>query len=85
LSHLYAKTIILPRQARDEHRENSKKDRFSLDYLRLALAVDGAAARAVLGRVSDGKCADCAERNVSVVRRAREDLATIIEEGQLGV
>jgi hypothetical protein len=27
LSHLYIKTIILPRQARDKHRENSKKDR----------------------------------------------------------
>jgi hypothetical protein len=24
LSHLYAKTMILPRQARDKHRENSK-------------------------------------------------------------
>ena len=28
LSHLYNKTIILPRQARDKHRENSKKARF---------------------------------------------------------
>jgi hypothetical protein len=28
LSHLYIKTIILPRQARDKHRENSKKDFF---------------------------------------------------------
>jgi hypothetical protein len=26
LSHFYIKTIILPRQARDKHRENSKKD-----------------------------------------------------------
>jgi hypothetical protein len=26
LSHLYIKTMILPRQARDKHRENSKKD-----------------------------------------------------------
>jgi hypothetical protein len=26
LSHLCIKTIILPRQARDKHRENSKKD-----------------------------------------------------------
>jgi hypothetical protein len=26
LSHLYIKTIILPRQARDKHRQNSKKD-----------------------------------------------------------
>jgi hypothetical protein len=26
LSHLYIKTIILPRQAQDKHRENSKKD-----------------------------------------------------------
>ena len=30
LSHLYIKCIILPRQARDEHRENSKKVPFSL-------------------------------------------------------
>jgi hypothetical protein len=29
LSHLYIKTIILPRQARDKHRENSKKWPFS--------------------------------------------------------
>ena len=28
LSHSYIKTIFLPRQARDEHRENSKTDRF---------------------------------------------------------
>jgi hypothetical protein len=26
LSHLYIKTNILPRQARDEHRESSKRD-----------------------------------------------------------
>jgi len=26
LSHLYIKTNILPRQARDKHRENSKKE-----------------------------------------------------------
>ena len=25
-SHLYIETLILPRQARDKHRENSKKD-----------------------------------------------------------
>jgi hypothetical protein len=28
--HLYIKCIILPRQARDKHRENSKKVPFSL-------------------------------------------------------
>jgi hypothetical protein len=28
LSHLYIKCIFLPRQARDKHRENSKKARF---------------------------------------------------------
>ena len=28
LSHLYIKTIILPRQARDKHRENSQKRAF---------------------------------------------------------
>jgi hypothetical protein len=26
LSHFYIKTIVLPRQARDKHRENTKKD-----------------------------------------------------------
>jgi hypothetical protein len=26
--HLYIKTIFLPRQARDKHRENQKRDRF---------------------------------------------------------
>eukprot|EP01046_Picozoa_sp_COSAG06_P030536 COSAG06_NODE_2906_length_6112_cov_6.320971_7_plen_63_part_00 len=30
LRHLYKKCIILPRQARDDHRENSKKVPFSL-------------------------------------------------------
>jgi hypothetical protein len=30
LSHLYIKTNILPRQARDKHRENSKKGPFFL-------------------------------------------------------
>jgi hypothetical protein len=33
LSHLYIKINILPRQARDEHRENSKKVPFSLRVL----------------------------------------------------
>jgi hypothetical protein len=33
LSHLYIKINILPRQARDEHRENSKKVPFSLREL----------------------------------------------------
>eukprot|EP01046_Picozoa_sp_COSAG06_P038221 COSAG06_NODE_4392_length_4305_cov_1.890157_5_plen_106_part_00 len=28
LRHLYIKMIVLPRQARDKHRENSKKDAF---------------------------------------------------------
>ena len=28
LSHLYTKMLILPKQARDKHSENSKKDRF---------------------------------------------------------
>jgi hypothetical protein len=31
-SHLYIKCIILPRQARDKHRENSKKCRFLAGY-----------------------------------------------------
>ena len=33
LSHLYIKCIILPRQARDKHRENSKKGRFLAERL----------------------------------------------------
>jgi gluconate kinase len=33
LRHLYIKCIILPRQARDDHRENSKKVPFSLSSL----------------------------------------------------
>ena len=28
LSHLYIKMLILPRQARDKHKENSKQDAF---------------------------------------------------------
>jgi hypothetical protein len=35
LSHLYIKMLILPRQARDKHRENSKRDRFVAQYLPL--------------------------------------------------
>ena len=31
LSHLYIKMLILPRQARDKHKENSKKDAFLQD------------------------------------------------------
>eukprot|EP01046_Picozoa_sp_COSAG06_P089781 COSAG06_NODE_36141_length_451_cov_0.732955_1_plen_45_part_10 len=31
LRHLYVKMIILPRQARDKHRKNSEKGRFSQD------------------------------------------------------
>ena len=34
LSHLYIKGIILPRQARDKHRKNSKKVPFSRRMLR---------------------------------------------------
>ena len=35
LSNLYAKTIILPRQARDKHRENSKDDGGRTNVLKL--------------------------------------------------
>jgi CRP-like cAMP-binding protein len=35
LSHLYIKMLILPRQARDKHRENSKKGPFSCRAVRL--------------------------------------------------
>ena len=38
LSHLYTETIIMPRQAPDKHRENSKKDRVSLGYIPVNLA-----------------------------------------------
>jgi hypothetical protein len=43
LSHLYIKCIILPRQARDKHRENSKKVPFSLsnDRFRTDFAAAG--------------------------------------------
>jgi hypothetical protein len=41
LSHLYIKTNILPRQARDEHRENSKKRPF-FSYLRVRAVHCGA-------------------------------------------
>ena len=37
LSHLYIKCIILPRQARDKHRENSKKGRFLQRFARLTV------------------------------------------------
>ena len=49
------------------------------DYLALAHAVDAVSTRAVLRRVSDGACASCAERNLTVIRGAREALAMIIE------
>jgi hypothetical protein len=46
LSHLYIKTNILPRQARDKHRENSKKVRFSSPVvMRTALRSQGSVAR----------------------------------------
>jgi hypothetical protein len=38
LSHLYIKTIILPRQARDKHRENSKKNGVFLRWQQLRRA-----------------------------------------------
>ena len=40
LSHLYIKMMILPRQARDKHRENSKKDRFVAAFERWACQSD---------------------------------------------
>jgi len=40
LSHLYIKCIILPRQPRDKHRENSKNDRFLAEYSHLDAATD---------------------------------------------
>jgi hypothetical protein len=46
LSHLYTKCIILPRQARDKHRENSKKCRF----LAALCAVGGGGRRSVCCR-----------------------------------
>ena len=38
LSHLYIETIILPRQARDKHRENSKKDAVFRTFASIAWA-----------------------------------------------
>jgi alpha-D-xyloside xylohydrolase len=40
LRHLYRKCIILPRQARDKHRDNSKKSGASLDFWVSALPAD---------------------------------------------
>lgn len=54
------------------------------EYWQLALAAEEVAAREV-GRVSGGKCAYCAEGDVSAVRRAREDLAKMIEGTHLEV
>jgi hypothetical protein len=45
LSHLYIKTIILPRQARDKHRENSKKDAVFSTSVDLPEALDIVALR----------------------------------------
>jgi hypothetical protein len=41
LSHLYLKTNILPRQARDKHRETSKKDRFSSGMCEISVVLSG--------------------------------------------
>ncbi len=49
------------------------------DYLALAHAVDAESTRTLLRRVSDGACASCAERNLTVIRGAREALAEINE------
>ena len=47
LRHLYIKTIILPRQARDTHRENSKRERrFLIEWDANCNRVDGALLRA---------------------------------------
>eukprot|EP01046_Picozoa_sp_COSAG06_P068701 COSAG06_NODE_18392_length_889_cov_47.982278_1_plen_246_part_10 len=40
-SHVYFKMNILPRQARDKHRENSKRDRFVAEKNGLSIASDG--------------------------------------------
>jgi hypothetical protein len=64
LSHLYIKTIILPRQARDKHRENSKKRAFSHQELRRPLrpARMGGTARMRWAR-SGARCSSSAWRN----------------------
>jgi hypothetical protein len=46
LSHLYIKCIILPRQARDKHRENSKNGRF----LQGSVTRSGSTMRVLLSR-----------------------------------
>ena len=48
LRHLYIKTIILPRQARDKHREDSKKMPFSLPRERTSRTPRGPATNAFL-------------------------------------
>jgi hypothetical protein len=45
LSHLYIKTIFLPRQTRDKHRENSKRDRFLIGLISGDDFVNGADSR----------------------------------------
>jgi Ca2+-binding EF-hand superfamily protein len=61
LRHLYMKCIILPRQARDKHRENSKKGRF--------LAGSGGCVRCGSSEDSD------ADRQGSVATRRQPDAA----------
>jgi hypothetical protein len=46
--HLYIKCIILPRQARDKHRENSKKEWLRFSYLAARSGVAPTNARATL-------------------------------------
>jgi hypothetical protein len=63
LSHLYIKCIILPRQARDKHRENSKKVPFSRStaHGRITIpstAAAAAAAAAVAAAAADDGSAD---------------------------
>jgi hypothetical protein len=61
LRHLYIKCIILPRQARDKHRENSKKSGVFLQesLIRLVLPIGGDIITAAAGASDDeGPAAD---------------------------
>jgi hypothetical protein len=53
LSHFYIKTIILPRQARDKHRENSKKEDAVFSHRRCAVAAGALGVCGVEGEAGD--------------------------------
>ena len=58
LRHLYIKTMVLPRQARDKHRENSKTCVVSLGVLCESIAASGPRGERVEGPEEDGQLAE---------------------------